>query len=39
MGQGQRRGLLNRDGSPNLDDPKVVEALDFAYSLIQEQGG
>lgn len=31
--------LVNKDGSPNLDDPKVVEALDFADSLIKEQGG
>ncbi len=31
--------LVNEDGSPNLDDPKTAEALDFAYSLIQEQGG
>lgn len=31
--------LVNSDGSPNLADPKVAEALDFAYSLIQEQGG
>jgi len=31
--------LVNDDGSPNLDDPKVVEALAFAESLIAEQGG
>jgi multiple sugar transport system substrate-binding protein len=31
--------LVNADGSPNLDDPKVVEALTFALSLIDEQGG
>ncbi|HEV2885435.1 MAG TPA: hypothetical protein VGX49_00870 [Jatrophihabitans sp.] len=31
--------LVNEDGSPNLDDPKTVEALAYAYSLIQEQGG
>jgi len=31
--------LVNPDGSPNLADPKVVEALTFALSLIDEQGG
>jgi multiple sugar transport system substrate-binding protein len=31
--------LVNSDGSPNLDDPKIAEALAYAYSLIQEQGG
>lgn len=31
--------LVNSDGSPNLDDPKVIEALEFAHSLIAEQGG
>jgi len=31
--------LVNEDGSPNLDDPKVAEALDYADSLIKEQGG
>jgi multiple sugar transport system substrate-binding protein len=31
--------LVNDDGSPNLDDPKIVEALDYAHSLIAEQGG
>ncbi len=37
--KGNGADLVNSDGSPNLDDPKVVEALTFAYSLIQEQGG
>lgn len=31
--------LVNADGSPNLADPRVIEALTFALSLIQEQGG
>lgn len=31
--------LVTADGSPNLDDAKVVEALTFALSLIDEQGG
>ncbi len=31
--------LVNSDGSPNLDDPKIVEALDYALGLIGEQGG
>jgi multiple sugar transport system substrate-binding protein len=31
--------LVNADGSPNLDDAKIVEAVTFALSLIQEQGG
>ena len=31
--------LVNDDGSPNLDDAKIVEALDYATSLIAEQGG
>jgi multiple sugar transport system substrate-binding protein len=31
--------LVNDDGSPNLDDAKIVEALDYAHSLIAEQGG
>jgi multiple sugar transport system substrate-binding protein len=31
--------LVNDDGSPNLDDPKIVEALGYAVSLINEQGG
>ncbi|MEO6501627.1 MAG: extracellular solute-binding protein [Jatrophihabitantaceae bacterium] len=31
--------LVNSDGSPNLDDPKIAEALAYAYSLIAEQGG
>jgi multiple sugar transport system substrate-binding protein len=31
--------LVNPDGSPNLEDPKVIEALTFALSLIGEQGG
>jgi multiple sugar transport system substrate-binding protein len=31
--------LVNPDGSPNLDDPHIVEALTYALSLIDEQGG
>jgi multiple sugar transport system substrate-binding protein len=31
--------LVNLDGSPNLDDPKIIEALTYAISLIDEQGG
>jgi multiple sugar transport system substrate-binding protein len=31
--------LVNPDGSPNLADPRVVEALTYAISLIDEQGG
>ncbi|MBM0224737.1 ABC transporter substrate-binding protein [Micromonospora sp. ATA51] len=31
--------LVNPDGSPNLEDPKVIEALTYALSLINEQGG
>ena len=31
--------LINADGSPNLADPSVVEALTYALSLIGEQGG
>lgn len=31
--------LVHGDGSPNLDDPKIVEALTFALSLVDEQGG
>lgn len=31
--------LVNPDGSPNLADPRIIEALTFALSLIQEQGG
>jgi multiple sugar transport system substrate-binding protein len=31
--------LVNPDGSPNLDDPKIIEALTYALSLINEQGG
>lgn len=37
--KGNGADLVNADGSPNLDDPKVIEALAFAYSLISEQGG
>ncbi|MBV9820847.1 MAG: extracellular solute-binding protein, partial [Actinobacteria bacterium] len=37
--KGNGADLVNADGSPNLDDPKVIEALAFAYSLIAEQGG
>ncbi|MGA8117318.1 MAG: extracellular solute-binding protein [Actinocatenispora sp.] len=31
--------LVTPDGRPNLDDPKVVQALSYAVSLINEQGG
>ncbi|MGW0086714.1 extracellular solute-binding protein [Streptomyces sp. NPDC003393] len=31
--------LVHPDGSPNLDDPRIVEALTYALSLIDEQGG
>ncbi len=31
--------LVNSDGSPNLDDPKIVEPLDYALGLIGERGG
>ncbi|GAB3437269.1 extracellular solute-binding protein [Phycicoccus ginsengisoli] len=31
--------LVKDDGSPNLDDPKAVEALDYAVKLVKEQGG
>lgn len=31
--------LVEPGGRPNLDDPKVVEALRYAVSLINEQGG
>jgi multiple sugar transport system substrate-binding protein len=31
--------LLNTDGSPNLDDPKVIEAVQFTTGLIGEQLG
>jgi multiple sugar transport system substrate-binding protein len=31
--------LVNPDGSPNLADPKIIEALTYALSLIDEQGG
>jgi multiple sugar transport system substrate-binding protein len=31
--------LVNPDGSPNLADPKVIEALTYALSLLGEQGG
>jgi multiple sugar transport system substrate-binding protein len=31
--------LVNDDGSPNLDDPKAVEALDYAVKLVKDQGG
>jgi multiple sugar transport system substrate-binding protein len=37
--KGNGADLVNSDGSPNLDDAKNIEALTFAYSLIQEQGG
>lgn len=31
--------LIKEDGSPNLNDPKAVEALDFAVGLVDDQGG
>jgi multiple sugar transport system substrate-binding protein len=31
--------LVNPDGSPNLADPKIIEALTYTLSLIDEQGG
>jgi multiple sugar transport system substrate-binding protein len=31
--------LINPDGSPNLADPRILEALTYALSLIDEQGG
>jgi len=37
--RGNGAELVNDDGSPNLDDPKVVEALQYAHGLIAEQGG
>jgi len=32
FGKADDADLVNLDGSPNLDDPRVVGALDFAYS-------
>ena len=31
--------IIKDDGSPNLNDPKAVEALDFTTGLIKDQGG
>jgi multiple sugar transport system substrate-binding protein len=31
--------IIKADGAPNLNDPKAVEALQFAISLVQKQGG
>jgi multiple sugar transport system substrate-binding protein len=31
--------LVAEDGRPNLDDPKTIEALQYAVSLIDAQGG
>ena len=31
--------LVNPDGSPNLADPRIIEAVTYALSLIDEQGG
>jgi multiple sugar transport system substrate-binding protein len=31
--------LVKEDGAPNLADPKAVEALDFALTLVKQQGG
>jgi multiple sugar transport system substrate-binding protein len=37
--QANGTSLVNPDGSPNLDDPKVAEALDYAVRLVDDQGG
>lgn len=37
--KGNGADLVNPDGSPNLADPRVIEALTYALSLIDEQGG
>lgn len=31
--------LVKDDGSPNLNDPKAVEALDFNLKMVKDQGG
>ena len=31
--------IVKDDGAPNLNDPKAVEALDFAVGLVKDQGG
>ncbi|MFM6852217.1 MAG: ABC transporter substrate-binding protein [Terrabacter sp.] len=31
--------IIKDDGAPNLNDPKAVEALDFAVGLVKDQGG
>jgi multiple sugar transport system substrate-binding protein len=31
--------IVKPDGSPNINDPKAVEALDFNLRLVKEQGG
>src|SRR3954470_15801291 len=31
--------IIKDDGSPNLNQPKAVEALDFAIGLVNDQGG
>jgi multiple sugar transport system substrate-binding protein len=31
--------IIKPDGSPNLDDPKAVEALQFNLDMVKEQGG
>jgi multiple sugar transport system substrate-binding protein len=31
--------IVKDDGSPNLNDPKAVEALDYTVGLINDQGG
>lgn len=31
--------IIKEDGAPNLNDPKAVEALEFAIGLVKDQGG
>lgn len=31
--------IINKDGSPNLNDPKAVEALQFNMDMVRMQGG
>lgn len=31
--------IIKDDGAPNLNDPKAVEALDYAVGLVRDQGG
>jgi multiple sugar transport system substrate-binding protein len=37
--QANGTSLVNPDGSPKLDDPKVAEALEYAVRLVDDQGG